>query len=48
MEGGDLRDDSPTFWSRSNLTDNPIRHDELVRELAEEGYVTDFAKQDEG
>jgi hypothetical protein len=42
-KGSDLRDDSLAFWSPSNLLDDRIRHDELVRELTEKGYLMDLA-----
>jgi hypothetical protein len=47
-EGSDVRDDSLTFWFRSDFAGDHFRHEELVRELTEKCYATDLAEQDEG
>jgi hypothetical protein len=46
-EGKHLRNRALTPWFRSNLADDNIRHDELIRELTQEGDASDFAKQNE-
>jgi hypothetical protein len=43
-----LSEHSLALWFRSNLSDDHIRHDKLVRELAEECDATNFAEQDKG